>query len=211
VRLLEHVGRFGSWAPRVAKMPHMKLPSWPKRPFHPRCPGHGAPPLDLVPRTLGTTQGQVFIGDGDELSDSSTPPLTPVRSGFIVQQLLCHGESLRRSQLTPRTSARSSGGGEGERRLCTPGWKIGGLKIFFLFLFSRDVLAMDDGLSISSNSVVTAKMLKPCAGISHGEADLEETHHSPLPSVPNVREFCVARTRGTTRRTQRFKRRGLYA
>jgi hypothetical protein len=55
------------------------------------------------------------------------PPLTPVRSGLIVQQLLRHGESLRRGQLTPRTSARSSGGGEGERRLCTLGQEVGGL------------------------------------------------------------------------------------
>jgi hypothetical protein len=31
-------------------------------------------------------------------------------------------------------SMRSSGGGEGERRLCTPIWVIGGLKIFLLFL-----------------------------------------------------------------------------
>jgi hypothetical protein len=44
----------------------------------------------------------------------SAPPLTPVISGLIAQQLLRHGESLRRRQLTPRTSARSGGGGEGE-------------------------------------------------------------------------------------------------
>jgi hypothetical protein len=65
-------------------------------------------------RALGSSQGRVFVGDGDELGDSSTPPLTPVRSGLIAQQLLRHGKSLRRGQLTPRTSARSSGGGEGE-------------------------------------------------------------------------------------------------
>jgi hypothetical protein len=46
--------------------------------------------------------------------------------------------------------------------------------------------------------------------ITHVEADLEETHHSPLPSTPNVGGIRVARTRGTTRRTQRFKRWGLY-
>jgi hypothetical protein len=84
--------------------------------------------------TLGSSLGRVFIGDGDELGDSSTPPLMPVRSGLIVQQLLRHGESLRRGQLTPRTSARSSGGGEGERRLCTPGREVGGHQIFLLFL-----------------------------------------------------------------------------
>jgi hypothetical protein len=46
--------------------------------------------------------------------------------------------------------------------------------------------------------------------VTHVEADLEETHHSPLPGAPNVRGFHVARTRGTTRRTQRFECRGLY-
>jgi hypothetical protein len=147
-----------------------------------------------LPHALGSSQGRVFVGDGDELSDSSAPPLTPVRSGLMAQQLLCHGESLRRSQLTPRTSARSSGGGEGERRLCTPGRKVGGLEIFFLFLFllGRDVLAADDGLGISSNSIVAAKTLESCVGVSHGEADLEETHHNPLPGMPNVGGFRVA-------------------
>jgi hypothetical protein len=57
---------------------------------------------------------------------------------------------------------------------------------------------MDDGLGISSNSVAAAKMLEPSVGIGHGEADLEETHHSPLLGAPNVGGFCVARTRGTT-------------
>jgi hypothetical protein len=124
------------------------------------------------PRTLGTSQGWVFLGDGDELGDLSMPPLTPIRSGLIAQQLLRHGESLRRSQLTPRTSTRSCGGGEGERRLCTPGRDVGGLEIFLLFLLGLDVLATDDGLGISSNSVAAVKTLEPCIGVSHGEADL---------------------------------------
>jgi hypothetical protein len=47
--------------------------------------------------------------------------------------------------------------------------------------------------------------------VTHVKADLEETHHSPLPGVPNVEGFRVARTRGTTQRIQRFERRGLYA
>jgi hypothetical protein len=34
--------------------------------------------------------------------------------------------------------------------------------------------------------------------VTHVEADLEETHHSPLPGVPNVEGFRVTRTRGTT-------------
>jgi hypothetical protein len=38
--------------------------------------------------------------------------------------------------------------------------------------------------------------------VTHVEADLEETHHSPLPGVPNVGGFHVARTWGTTRWTQ---------
>jgi hypothetical protein len=85
-------------------------------------------------RALGSSLGRVFIGDGDKLGDSSAPPLTPVISGLITQQLLRHGESLRRRQLTLRTSARSGGGGEGERRRCTPGREVGGLQIFLLFL-----------------------------------------------------------------------------
>jgi hypothetical protein len=42
-------------------------------------------------RTLGSSLGRVFVGDGDELGDSSAPPLTPVVSGLVAQQLLCHG------------------------------------------------------------------------------------------------------------------------
>jgi hypothetical protein len=86
VRLPERVGRFGSWAPRAAKMPHGKLPSWPERPFHPRRPGSGSRRRIWFPCTLGTSQGQDFVGDGDELGDSSAPPLTPVRSGLIAQE-----------------------------------------------------------------------------------------------------------------------------
>jgi hypothetical protein len=85
-------------------------------------------------RALGSSLGRVFVGDGDELGDSSAPPLTSIISGLKAQQLLRHGESLRRGQLTPRMSARSGGGGEGERRLYTPGWEVGGLQIFLLFL-----------------------------------------------------------------------------
>jgi hypothetical protein len=45
--------------------------------------------------------------------------------------------------------------------------------------------------------------------ITHVKADLEENTPQPLPGAPNVDGFRVARPRGTTRRTQRFKRRGL--
>jgi hypothetical protein len=128
---------------------------------------------------LGSSLGWVFVGDGNELSDLGTPPLMPVHSGLIAQQLLRHGESLRRGQLTPRTSVRSSGGGEGERRLCTLGWEVGGLQIFLLFLLGRDVLTTEDGLGLSPNSVVAAKTLEPCVGVGHVEADLEENTPQP--------------------------------
>jgi hypothetical protein len=139
-----------------------------------------------ISRALGSSQGRVFVGDGKELGDSSTPPLTPVRSGLIAQQLLRHGESLRRGQLTPRTSARSSGGGEGERRLYMPGQEVGGLQIFLLFLLGRDVLATEDGLSLSSNDVAVAKTLEPCVGVGHIKADLEEN----TPQPPTWRAKC---------------------
>jgi hypothetical protein len=163
------------------------------------------------PYTLGASQGRVFVGDGDELGDSSMPPIAPVCSGMIAHQLLCHGESLHRSQLTPRTSARSSGGDEGERRLSTPGWEVGGLEIFLLFLLGRDVLATDDGLGVSSNSVSAVKTRVPSVSVSHGEADLENTPQPPTWRTPNVGGFRVTRTRGTRRRTQRIRMQGLYA
>jgi hypothetical protein len=126
------------------------------------------------PRVLGSSLGRVFIGDGDELGDSSAPLLTPIISGLIAQQLLRHGKSLRRRQLTSRMSARSGGGSEGERRLCTPGWEVGGLQIFLLFLLGRGFTMTEDGLGFPPNSVTVAKTLEPCVGVSHVEADLEE-------------------------------------
>jgi hypothetical protein len=48
-------------------------------------------------RALGSSLGWVFVGDGDELGNLSAPPLTPVISELIAQQLLRHGESLRSS------------------------------------------------------------------------------------------------------------------
>jgi hypothetical protein len=76
-------------------------------------------------------------------------------------------------------SARSSGGGEGEQRLCMLGRDIGGLEIFILFLLGRDVLATDDGLGVSSNSIAAAKTLEPSVGVGHGKADLEKTPQPP--------------------------------
>jgi hypothetical protein len=128
----------------------------------------------------------VFVGDGDELGDSSAPPLTPVISGLIAQQLLRHGESLRRGQLTPRTSARSGGGGEGERRLCTPGREVGALQIFLLFLPGRGIPTTKDGLGLPLNGIAAAKTLEPCIGVGHVEADLEEN----TPQPPTWRAKC---------------------
>jgi hypothetical protein len=118
-----------------------------------------------ISRALGSSLGRVFVGDGDELGDSSMLPLTPVRSRLIAQQLLRHGERLRRGQLTPGTSARSSGGGEGERRLYMPGREVGGLQIFLLFLLGRDVLTTEDGLGLSPSGIAAVKMLEPCVGV----------------------------------------------
>jgi hypothetical protein len=160
-------------------------------------------------RALGSSLGRVFVGDGDELSDSSAPPLAPVVGGLIAQKLLRHGEGLRRRHLTPRTSARSGSGGEGERRLYTPRREVGGLQIFLLFFPGRSFMTTEDGLGMSPDSITAAKTLESCVGVSHVEADLKKTHYSPLPGAPNVDGFRVARTRGTTRRTQRFERRVL--
>jgi hypothetical protein len=66
-----------------------------------------------------------------------------------------------------------------------PGRDVGGLEIFLLFLLGRDVLAMDDGLGISSNSVAASKTLEPSIGVGHGEADLENT-----PQPPTWRAKC---------------------
>jgi hypothetical protein len=41
------------------------------------------------------------------------------------------------------------------------------------------MLATDDGLGISSNSVVAAKTLEPCVGVNHDEADLRKHTIAP--------------------------------
>jgi hypothetical protein len=130
-------------------------------------------------RALGSSQGRIFVGDGDELGDSSAPPLAPVISGLIAQQLLRHGEGLRRGQLTPRTSVRSGGGGEGERRLRTPGWEVGGLQVFLFFLPGQGISTTEDGLGLPPNGVAAAKTLEPCVGVGHVKADLEEITPQP--------------------------------
>jgi hypothetical protein len=58
--------------------------------------GLGGPPISgtrgasprrriWVSRALGSFLGWLFVGNGDELGDSSAPPLTPVISGLIAQ------------------------------------------------------------------------------------------------------------------------------
>jgi hypothetical protein len=83
-------------------------------------------------------------------------------------------------------SARSSSGGDGEKMLCMPRWEVGGLQIFLLFLLGRDVLMTEDGLGLPPDGVVAAKMLEPCAGVGHVEADLEEN----TPQPPTWRAKC---------------------
>jgi hypothetical protein len=83
-------------------------------------------------------------------------------------------------------SARSGSGGEGERRLCTPGWEVGGLQIFLLFLPGRGFTMAEDGLSLPPNGVAVAKTLEPCVGIGHVEADLAEI----TPQPPTWRAKC---------------------
>jgi hypothetical protein len=67
-----------------------------------------------------------------------------------------------------------------------PGREVGGLQIFLLFLLGRDVLTMEDGLSLSPNGVAAAKMLEPCVAVSQVEADLEEN----TPQPPTWRAKC---------------------
>jgi hypothetical protein len=41
------------------------------------------------------------------------------------------------------------------------------------------MLAMDDELSISLNSIAAAKTLEPCVGVGHGKADLGKHTTAP--------------------------------
>jgi hypothetical protein len=61
-----------------------------------------------------------------------------------------------------------------------PGQEVGGLQIFLLFLLSRDIPTMEDGLGLPLNGVTAAKTLEPCVGVGHVEADLEENTPQPL-------------------------------
>jgi hypothetical protein len=83
-------------------------------------------------------------------------------------------------------STRNGGGGEGERRLCTPGREVGGLQIFLLFLLGQGFMTMKDGLSLLPSSVTAAKTLEPCVGVSHVEVYLEEN----TPQPPTWRAKC---------------------
>jgi hypothetical protein len=67
-----------------------------------------------------------------------------------------------------------------------PGQEVGGLQIFPLFLLGRGFTTMEDGLGLPPNSVTAAKMLEPCVGVGHVEADLEEN----TPQPPTWRAKC---------------------
>jgi hypothetical protein len=60
-----------------------------------------------------------------------------------------------------------------------PGWEVGGLQIFLLFLPGRDVPTMEDGLGLPPNGVTAVKTLEPCIGVGHVEADLDENTPQP--------------------------------
>jgi hypothetical protein len=75
---------------------------------------------------------------------------------------------------------------------------------------SNGLQAIKDLKTLSATARVdSAKAKMVMTIVTHVEADLEEITPQPLPGAPNVDGFRVARTRGTTRRTQRFERRGL--
>jgi hypothetical protein len=89
---------------------------------------------------------------------------------------------------------RHIGGSEGERRLRAPRRDVGGLEIFFLLHLGRGTLTKDDRLGVAPSGVAAVKALKVCVGVGNIEADLENTPQ-PLPGVPNVKGFRVARAR----------------
>jgi hypothetical protein len=134
-----------------------------------RCPADGSgSPVPWAPPWVGSSLAMA--------TSSAIRPRHPSRPSAVV----------RRGQLTRRTSVRSSGGGEGEQRLCTPGREVGGLQIFLPFLLGRDVLMTEDGLGLSPNGIAAAKTLEPCVGVGHVEADLEEN----TPQPPTWRAKC---------------------
>jgi hypothetical protein len=102
---------------------------------------------------------------------------------------------------------RRSGGGEGERRLHAPRREVGGLKIFLLFFLGQDTLATDDGLGVTP-AALRRRRLSSLALVSAMAKQIWKTHHSPLPGARNFGGFRVARTQGTTRRTQRIRTQG---
>jgi hypothetical protein len=64
-----------------------------------------------------------------------------------------------------------------------PGWEVGGLQIFLLFLPGRGIPTTEDGLGLPPNGVAAAKTLEPCIGVGHVEVDLEENTPQPIPGV----------------------------
>jgi hypothetical protein len=166
------------------KMQHGKPPSWPWWPSHLRRPGRVAPLPDLGLPQPGLRPGLGLRWQWRRARQFKRA--TPHARHQWVDSAVRHGESLRMRQLTPRMSARSGGGGEGERRLCTPERKIGGFQIFLLFFLSRSFTTMEAGLGLPLSSIATAKTLEPCVGVCHVEADLEEN----TPQPPTWRAKC---------------------
>jgi hypothetical protein len=90
-----------------------------------------------------------------------------------------------------------------------PRWDVGALDIFLLFLLGRDMLATDDGLVVSSNSIAAAKTLEPCVGVVHGKADLE---NKPQPPTWRRPVDFLLQEHGVPRKGPKgFERKGLYA
>jgi hypothetical protein len=74
---------------------------------------------------------------------------------------------------------------------------------------SNGLQAIEDLEMLSASTCVDSTKAKMVMMIvAHVEADLDRTHHSPLLGVPNVDGFHVARTRGTTRWTQKIRTQG---
>jgi hypothetical protein len=68
---------------------------------------------------------------------------------------------------------------------------------------------MEDGLGFPQTALRRRRRSSLALASAMSKQIWKKTHHSPLPGAPNVDGFRVARTWGTTRRTQRFERRGL--
>jgi hypothetical protein len=66
-----------------------------------------------------------------------------------------------------------------------PRQDVGGLEIFLFLHLYRNLLATHDWLGVTPSSVAAAKTLKESTGVSHVDADLENT-----PQPPTWRAKC---------------------